>query len=220
MAEGDTSKGPSFSRLVFGRAIRDTFRFLGYTRRDLVLGAIALILGAMCAYVFVGKANTMSELASIAAFTLAPGGMILFSVFVWHLWLAPNVLAYEAAHAALRRAPAIVGDQYSALAAPPKPAVNWAIWKQRDQYNLVELASLLAKADPAVPKKKGEGNAEAEGYLRLLKEDSITRKLSTLMDSRAEHYYKPDHWPTYFRVKKEVALEWAQSRNFDLSHIA
>jgi hypothetical protein len=90
---------PTFARLVFGRAVSDTARFLGYTRRDLVLGTIGLILGAVCAYKFVGKADTMSELAYIVAFTLAPGGLILFAVFGWHLWLAPSVLAYEAATA-------------------------------------------------------------------------------------------------------------------------
>jgi hypothetical protein len=90
---------PSFSRLVFGRAVADTVEFFGYTRRDAVLAAISVPLGFGMAFRFIGKADTMNEFILWVLVTVAPFGIVLLTIFAWHLWLAPSVLAYETATA-------------------------------------------------------------------------------------------------------------------------
>jgi len=200
---------PSFGRLVFGRALADTGRFLGYTKRDIILGGITLALGGFLAYVFVGKADTLKEFAFIAAFTFAPAGIVMIAIFVWHLWLAPSVLAYEA----VRSAAALSTTAPKQISTAP--TVNWAIWKQRSQYNLAELSSILAKEDP-----HGMSSHSATAFLDLLKEEVMGRKLATIKDSEAGPYQTADLWPTYYSLPKDAALKWAADKGFDLSHIA
>lgn len=207
----DTIRNNSFGRLVFGRAISDTARFFKYTRRDLILGAITVLLGGTLAYLFVGKADTMKELAFIAAFTLAPAGILMIAVFAWHLWLAPAAIAYEAALKALMRD----NPPSTADATPKPPTVNWEIWKHRSALNLVEFAAILAKTNPA----SSVSPLEKDEFLRLIKEDAMASKLPVWRDRYAEGHEQPDLWPANFDVTKADAMKWAEAKGFDVSHI-
>ncbi|MBL6854434.1 MAG: hypothetical protein ISS15_03040 [Alphaproteobacteria bacterium] len=215
MGEGK-SEGPSFSGLVFGRAVKDTATFLGYTRRDLIIGAIALILGAGCAYLFVGRADTMNELALIVAFTLAPAGLILFAVFIWHLWLAPSVLAYEAAQEAFKRPPVAAPVP---VAMPPlrpaAPAFNFSLWKRRQTYTVFELSELLAAAgrsDTETPVKSGDA-------LLLILEAMKLKTLKYVIEYRenytGDRYEIAPHGDTV--MNKAEAINWANANGFDTS---
>ena len=206
MAEGTE---PSFGRLVFGKALSDTGQFLKYTRRDLIIGCVTMVLGILLAYLVVGKTDTMKEIVFFTAFTLAPAGAVMFAIFIWHLWLAPSALAYEAARSAVARATAVPNETWTTS------LIDWAIWRQRDRYNLVELSSILAKEDP-----NGISSSNASAFLDLLKENTMSHKLTVIKDSEAGPYQTADTWPTYFSVPKNAALKWAADKEFDLSHIA
>jgi hypothetical protein len=201
---------PSFGRLVFGKALSDTGQFLKYTKRDAMLGVFSLALGGTLAYVFVGKADTLKEFAFIAAFTFAPAGIVMIAVFIWHLWLAPSALAYEAAKAS-------VGNSKPDSVVPKKEQVNWAPWKQRSQYSLYEFAKILAKTDPAAQRLSTEGSS----FLRLLLEEVQNRKLAALPTFRPDiwgeqHLSNPDYET---EVQRVAAITWAESKNFDVTHI-
>jgi hypothetical protein len=91
-----------------------------------------------------------------------------------------------------------------------------AVWKQRESYNLHELALVFAKEDPSGTPK----STDALGFLKLLQEDAMNRKLATQKDRHAEPSYKPDLFPDYFNVQKTDVMKWAGTKEFDISHIA
>lgn len=201
----------SFGRLVFGKAVSDTIGFLRYTTRDLILGAVTLALGAGLAYVFVGKADTMKELVFVAAFTFAPAGIVLISVFVWHLWLAPAALAYEAFQKTIPEPRPNIASRLPG----PKPSTNWAAWKARATYTLAEFGAILAREDPGLEIE----TPGRESFTRLLAEAARTGQLVI----RTGPYYdtgdSPDIYPNHFIIEKQPALTWAKGKGFDVSHV-
>ena len=146
----------------------------------------------------------------------APVVLLWLLLFVWHLWLAPAALAYETAREAViaKRS----DGNASAVRAPSMPRVkpiNWAVWKERQSYNLIELAAILGQIDPSNVNEEKTDKA----YLKLLQEDAMNRKLPVKGDRNAESYQMPDLWPSYFTVAKTDAIKWAADKHFDLSHI-
>ncbi|MDR5727789.1 MAG: hypothetical protein RB191_10210 [Terriglobia bacterium] len=97
----------------------------------------------------------------------------------------------------------------------PRAKINWAIWKHRVSFNLNEFAAVLAEVEPANERVTPERAA----FLRLIQEDAMTGKLRTVKDRHANEYYKPDLYPAYFDVSKADAIQWAESKSFNISHI-
>lgn len=200
----------SFSAMVFNRAVKDTVHFFGYTIRDIVLGGVTLSLGALFAYVFIGKADTMREIVLIGAFTLAPAGIILCAIFLWHLWLAPVALAYDALREAHSQAVHVSTQKPQPKSKPSPSPVNWTIWRQRAKYSVAELAAILAKDDPV-----GMGMShEQSAYLRLLIEELETERKA---HARPSVLTPPVSRDT--EIDRDAAIEWAKRKKFDVSHI-
>jgi len=201
----DSKPEPSFGWLVFGKAISDTVQFLRYTARDIALGAISLLLGGVLAYLFVGKADTVREFVFIGAFTFAPAGIVMFAVFLWHLWLAPAALAYEAVKVASLRT---VSDVPFKI---PERKINWSIWKKLDTFTVAEMASILAKRDPAA----GSSSNEEYSFKQLLLQDIWQSKLPVF-----ERVTNSSGGPAdETQVLRTAAIKWADKNGFDVSHI-
>ena len=192
----------SFSRAVFGRAVADTWQFFEYKPRDFILFLVTLLLGAACAYVFIGKLETKNELVLSGAFTLAPSAIVIAAVFLWHLWLAPAAVAYDAAMAALAEVAA------SKIAPPPEP-VNWAIWKKRSYYTVAEFSAILANQDPVgnfAPSSDRTALVQLmlEWLRRITPRGAINEIGSPSLQSA---------------IAREDAIKWADEIGFSVDHI-
>jgi hypothetical protein len=80
----------------------------------------------------------------------------------------------------------------------------------------VELVALLAKIDPT---NQADDTGDTGGFLALVKEAAMSRKLQYQHGPNGQGYQTPDLWPSYFTVGKSEALRWAKENDFDLSHI-
>lgn len=210
MAEGSE---PSFGWLVFRRAWFGALGFFESWRRDLLAASVSFAVGESIYYRTHGLPATWADGVDNLIHLLAPVVVLWALLFVWHLWLAPSALAYEAARKAAAAAPvAPIGSEQTRR---PR-VINWAIWKQRDKFTLSEFASVLAKVDPSKP-----GNdADRDAMLKLIQEDAMARKFPLIKDRLAGAYCQPDLYPLDFSIKKEDAIKWASQRGFDVSHIS
>jgi hypothetical protein len=211
MAEGNSD--PSFSWLVLKRAWFGALGFFESWQRDLVAFFFSFGIGEAIFYRTHGWPATWSDGMDNLIHLVTPVVVLWVLLFVWHLWLAPAALAYEAARQSVTH-PKSKKFSDNIGTTPPKPEVNWAIWKQRSNYRLTELASILAKIDP-----NGNDTPESEGFLDLLKEDAMARRLPCRPNRLAESRYQPDLYPASFDVQKTDALKWAAEKGFDLSHV-
>lgn len=193
---------PSFSRLVFGKAVSDTARFLAYTKRDLIFGVITVALGAGLAWYFVGKADTMKEMVFFAAFTVAPAGIVMIAVFIWHLWLAPAALAYE------------VYKGGSASAVGPDPEVNLTPMRLRAVWDVPSFAEVLRAVDPKA-RTPGHRFSYKVTILDALKHRGL--KYIRVASHRVQGGYYPPSDSS--EIAKEDAIEWAEKNGFDMSKV-
>jgi hypothetical protein len=198
---------PSFGVLVFWKTFENTKRFFASIRHDILLSVVCLSIGFGLFWYFRGMPNAMEQAVSAIAFTLAPFVVLLIAVFLWNLWLAPCELAYKA----VQQKPEI-NDPVSCV--PP----NWAIWKQREAYTISEFAALLNNSDP------GSRNFPPSkyAYVKLLKEHADQHKLKYIdefgyNDNAGQRFPRPIDNDT--KIKKEDAIKWAVSMNFDISKI-
>jgi hypothetical protein len=202
---------PTFSSLVFGKAISETRQFFGSKPRDLALATVSIATGFGLYWYFQGWPVAMEQFASVAAFTLAPLGLVLLAVFFWNLWLAPAALAYEAAKAISTHQ----SIEEIRLETSMYESVNWAIWKQRSSYRITEFASILAEIDPNTL-----DTAEVKAFLSLLKEEVSGGKLKAARRKGFETgQYSVMESPSVYEISKSNALAWAKAKNFDVSHI-
>ena len=151
-------------------------------------------------------------------FTVGPIIAFWLAVFIWHLWLSPGALVFEAIEqqAAAQQESSSTPLGTGALSVSPREkAINWAIWSQKSAYNLKQLAGILAKVDPS----RDDRSPDRIAYLKLLQEEAMAGKLRLVRDRLAKSYWQPDLYPAYFSITKEDAISWAKSKNFDLSHI-
>lgn len=105
-------------------------------------------------------------------------------------------------------------------AARPEKEVSWATWKLRTSYTLKEFANILACAEPSGPL-----GTKAIGYSRLLGDEistgalicaQVQRGLGRIL-SRSE--YPPSQYPHMYKVSRLDALNWADSKGINVSHI-
>ncbi|GAA0546203.1 hypothetical protein FHS83_000725 [Rhizomicrobium palustre] len=203
---------PSFGRSVLGKAFSDTKLFFRYTMRDAILAITTLALGVWFAYTFIGKTDTVKEIAFMAAFTFAPLFIVALTIFIWHLWLAPAAITYEAMKSVQQ---AIDGANIASAA--KEHSINWAPWKYRSKFTIYEFAKILAKTDPASQAMSMEGSA----FARLILEDVNNRALPYIQE------YDAGYGGTKYRVKtsydtsvkREDALQWAAAKDFSTEHI-
>jgi hypothetical protein len=206
---------PSFGWLVLRKAVADTKEFFGSTTRDVAMGAFLAVLGFANYWRRYGLPAVRDEFLSAFYSTFEPLLIVVAMVFVWHLWLAPAAIAYEAARTAFKQ-------RNTTSKQPPQPKtqppVKWAIWKQMERYKAQEFAAILAKNDPA----SSMSSTEQEAFLRLIIEQMRTKALSYV------RRYSQDYLsggteeidPNEFtEIKRIDAIKWAQSRDFDVSHI-
>lgn len=96
-------------------------------------------------------------------------------------------------------------------------AVNWAIWKQRENYNLNEFAKILAGQNPTEMPLTNE----AQSYVNLLVDDIAIGKLSCRFNENAKPSgLTPKMKPFKFDISRNEALDWATKKDFDVSRIA
>jgi hypothetical protein len=209
------SENATFTRLVFGKAYSNTRRLFADKVRDAIFGLILLAVGSAVSWHWHGLPVAMEQTFYFVLTALGPIGFVVLVVFLWNLMLAPTELAYEAnkiALSVLRIPPSAVPTS------PGRPPINWTIWRQRSEYTITELAALLAKESPSDPRTSDD----AVAYSKLITEDVrggklhyIPRHANIAGSGAFELPVKADQT----RIRKDLALAWAQSKQFDLEHI-
>lgn len=207
MAEGSDI---SFARLVINRAWFSAWAFFESKVRDAILFAVLFATGGGAYYRLYGWPAAKEQIVPVIIFTVGPMVALWMVLFIWYLWLAPSALAYEAAMAR--------PSTSSSNVPPPvlEKQINWAVWKQRSAYSLIEFSSILAKELPTGSTEE----ASSAAFLKLLQEDAMNRRLPIVKDRNAESYFQPDTWPAYFSVKRADALSWANDKGFDVTHVS
>lgn len=195
----------SFESKVIRRAWFAAWRFFEATPRKAIVYLVLVAVGAVAYYVLHGVPATKEQLVPVFYFTIGPLMALWALLFIWHLWLAPAGLAYEAARQA--------EEAIRVSRPPPIPAVDWAPWKLRINYTLPELAAILAKEDP-----NSQETSKRAGYLNLVVEAADAGNIFPLMlEPHANPYATVP--PGSYIVSREGALRWAQANGFDVSHI-
>ncbi len=169
-----------------------------------------------CSSEFHGWPDTWKDAMDNLIHIAAPAVAIWVLLFIWHLWLAPSALVYEA-----------LKEAQSFAKGPPLPAevlkrekpINWAIWKQRPTFTLKEFANILARAEPT-----SNLGTEATAFVRLIGDD-IAQKVLACQFTQTKYSgytmgnFPPAQYPHMYKLQKEAAIKWAKSKNFDVSSI-
>jgi hypothetical protein len=137
-----------------------------------------------------------------------PEGGPSLLLFIFHLWLAPSALIYEAAKSlSAGRAP---------TPPPPTKPINWLVWRQRQRYEVQEFAAILARNDPVSALLPNE----QASFQKLILEQLKTNKLSYI-EGYGENYSGRYELgiDEFTEIEKDVAIKWAEARGFDVSHV-
>jgi len=208
MAEEGT-KQKSFGQLVLARTWWNSWEFFGSVRHDVSIGVISVIFTI---YHQTTKQHpfTLWDVGAGVVTLLLPFVVVWALLFLWHFWLAPSALAYEAMKEAQTSKPTMSAPQRQM---PQLPATNWAIWKQMDAYSLFEFAAILAKQNPEDQSR----NKEEMSFLKLLEQDARANKLKLSKRVRSSAY--SDDISHYSEISRADAIAWADMRRFDVGHI-
>src|SRR5438552_2885117 len=137
---------PSFSKQVLSRAWFAAWQFFESKTRDAILFVFLFGSGAVAYYQLFGWPATKEQVVPVLIFTVGPIVGLWVLLFLWHMWLAPAALAYEAAkETAQARNEAALPRRVAARQEKP---VNWLPWKQMDHYTIRDFAAILSKEDP------------------------------------------------------------------------
>jgi hypothetical protein len=104
----------TFGRQVFRRAWSSAWAFFGSWQRDAGLFVFFTVVGGVPYYWRHGWPDTWSDTLDAVLSVAAPAIVLWLLLFVWHLWLAPSAIAYEAAKARSNAGNVVP-------AGPPKP---------------------------------------------------------------------------------------------------
>jgi hypothetical protein len=206
----EKTEGPTFSRLVFGKAYANTKNLFADKVKDTIFGGFLALPGGLISLYRYGLPVEMESGLSFAAATFGPIGVVVVIVFLWNLWLAPCEISYEAWRSSL----------YKPTTPMPRPApsINWTIWKKRTEYTIWEFSMILAKDDPST----SYVGTDASAYCKLIMEGISKKQIPCIA-----RYYKIAGTSDseikvnarHNNIKKSVAIEWAKSQSFDVSHI-
>lgn len=94
---------PTFGRQVLSRAWFNAWAPIKDRRLDIVLGLVGAVL-AIGHATKTGWTWTYPDFLGAVVSLFAPFVAVWVVLFVWHFWLAPSAIAYEAAKAAHKRA--------------------------------------------------------------------------------------------------------------------
>ncbi len=215
----DEQNDSSFGRQVFDRAWFGAWNFFGSRMRDIAIFGASLVFSGLLTWFLFDLNETWAQVMSVLIFTVAPAVAIWLLLFLWHFWLAPSAIAYEAARKAYAQNPEQKNRNFSVRigAGPP---VNWAIWKQRNSISLMEFAAILAKNDPGTIPDNPENTrpGDERNFLRLLQEEAGRNAIPTRPNQYAERFYTPALYPGYFDVQRADAIKWAEAKGFDVAH--
>jgi len=204
-------KAQSFGARVVKRAWKGTLETFETTARAIVL-ALALAAVALLAQLYRGGFEAVkADLLQTLWQTALPVGAVGLCIFLWNIWLAPFALIYEAT--------ANVTNSGARSTTPSSPIkqINWAPWKHRARYTVIEFAQILAKSDPASQTLNGE----AISFASLLKEECKTRKLPYIPEY-SENYMgdtyevEVSEWTA---VPRDALLTWAEQKKFSVDHV-
>ena len=166
---------------------------------------------------FMGWPDTWKDAMDNLIHIAAPAVAIWVLLFIWHLWLAPSALVYEA-----------LKEAQSFAKGPPLPAevlkrekpINWAIWKQRPTFTLKEFADVLR----ACGTYQQFGN-RSDRFCSTDTGDDIAQKVLACQFTQTKYSgytmgnFPPAQYPHMYKLQKEAAIKWAKSKNFDVSSI-
>jgi hypothetical protein len=172
------SAAPTFTKLVLSRAYENTKRVFGNPRRDLTIGIFLAIIGSSYYWYVKGLPVAMEQFATAAVYTFGSLGIIVTIVFLWHLCLAPFELTFEEVVAA--RSEIVARATPAASLAPP----NWAVWKQREAYTILEFSSLLDNSDPG----SRAFSSSKEAYIKLLQEQAVQGNLRYISENISNYF--------------------------------
>jgi hypothetical protein len=206
---------PSFGRLVFGRALSETWHLFNSKLKDALYVVLSIIVGFPLYALFWGLPNgmprAMTDVIPIVMFSFVPLGIFVACVFLWNLWLAPIALAYEATKEnSLSDSPLLLAKKVV------RP--NWAIWKHMQEYSVRQFAAILANNDPM----SAMVTSELATFQQLILEEIETEKLAYIPEYQTNphsgtRHVKPIDERT--KIRKEAAIQWAESKSFNVAHI-
>jgi hypothetical protein len=205
---------PSFPRLVFLKALKNTVAVFRSRLRDAAYVFLSLVTGGAIYYAIWGLPRAMSEALPIVIFSFAPLGIFVFCVFLWHLAIAPAELLYET----IKESTPVPSSAPAASPARVKPAVMWSIWKQMDDYTLKQFAAILARDDPIDMSYPHDQAA----YLKLLDSDVRSGKLPYIKEILRNFHDDPYEREINEKphIRKADAIKWADAHEgFDVIHI-
>lgn len=202
---GDDKK--SLERQVLERAWRGTWAFFGSWQRDLAVFSLTLAVVAANYYLRSGWPTDWWAVMDYLAVLVAPVCILWLLLFVWHFWLAPFGVIYQAWMDSIPEQPLIRN-----VAIPARP-INWTPWKLREKYELRQFARILVGRDP-----NGSDTNECHAYLDVLKQEVNSGKLKAhlLRDSYTRRM-QAARYDT--EIDRAVAIKWAKDHVIDISHI-
>jgi hypothetical protein len=138
MAEGGK---PSFGRLVIKRAWFSAWEFFDSWKRDTVLACASIVVGEVSYYRQHGLPATVLDLVYNALHLVAPLAIVWGILFLWHFWLAPYALVYEAARASAAKPSTVTAPQPQ-----KKKTLREALgaWAHVDRFKVSDAACLWA----------------------------------------------------------------------------
>lgn len=214
-------KEKTFGQVVLGRAWWSSWRFFEDVWNDLRVGAVAILLTIYQHYQAHGFSVSLEDGWSAVVTFLIPFVAVWALLFVWHLWLAPAALAYEAAKEASEAAkarPTPPAQRNNEPQAPTHKPINWSIWKQMDTYSVRQFAAILANEDPA----SGISSTETSAFLKIIRDDIDAGRLPYIKEYgisfEGRRFEKSVNNDT--EIKKAHAIAWADAHdNFNVSRV-
>lgn len=213
----EESKRQSFGQLVLARAWWSSWKFFRDARHDLTVGALAIVL-TIYQQATQQHPLTMWDVAAGVVTFIMPFVIVWALLFLWHFWLAPAALAYEAARDVAKAGSPVATDvsPYAREVRPPPP--DYQVWRLRGTYTVREFAALLDDADPFA----GTITHRILGLQRLLIEHMEQGKLPYVRVAR-------DNWinnqaqtlapSEHTQMKRADALSWAEANKFPVSKL-
>ena len=125
---------------VFRRALRDTWKFFGYTIRRVFTSATVFVIGAALGVRYLGLEKAMEEAHISVLYFFSPFIAIAFVVFLWNLWLAPYRLMDERIDELANRK----GETPSRVNTTPADPSRWKPVQELELYKVAELCGGLS----------------------------------------------------------------------------
>jgi hypothetical protein len=203
---------PSFGRLVIQLAWKNTWAVYRPRLKSLVVAIAPFVIGCAVFLFFFGWPDVTAQVWKFLAFTVVPGIAIPIVAFVWNICLAPAELVYEA----IKELPV---QEAAVIPAKDNEQIDWSIWKQRSQYTISEFAAIMVGRDPIGSNITHKQSAARELIFRDVEADKLSHIAEYDKDKNGFFGASEIRLSYLTLIEKDAAIAWAESKDFDVSHI-